>query len=215
MGDIKMFQKFFNPENALWKWMGLLSDTMLMTLVWIVFSIPIITIGPATVSLFKVSNDVLSNSGTGVISDFIKYFFLRFKQTVIVGLFSLILIGIVLIDFWFYRQISSSISTFVFFIVIFVSVILFGFLVYFYPMLAVTQLNIMNALKLSFFIEIKHFSWTIFLIVMYLFGIFITTIFAPYLVFFMIGMLSILNMKVFKMLIKEYDLTKFGGINEN
>lgn len=215
MGDIKMFQKFFNPENALWKWMGLLSDTMLMTLVWIVFSIPIITIGPATVSLFKVSNDVLSNSGTGVISDFIKYFFLRFKQTVIVGLFSLILMGIVLIDFWFYRQISSSISTFVFFIVIFVSVILFGFLVYFYPMLAVTQLNIMNALKLSFFIEIKHFSWTIFLIVMYLFGIFITTIFAPYLVFFMIGMLSILNMKVFKMLIKEYDLTKFGGINEN
>lgn len=215
MGDIKMFQKFFNPENALWKWMGLLSDTMLMTLVWIVFSIPIITIGPATVSLFKVSNDVLSNSGTGVISDFIKYFFLRFKQTVIVGLFSLILIGIVLIDFWFYRQISSSISTFVFFLVIFVSVILFGFLVYFYPMLAVTQLNIMNALKLSFFIEIKHFSWTIFLIVMYLFGIFITTIFAPYLVFFMIGMLSILNMKVFKMLIKEYDLTKFGGINEN
>ncbi|WPC08952.1 DUF624 domain-containing protein [Globicatella sp. PHS-GS-PNBC-21-1553] len=75
-----MFQKFFNPENALWKWMGLLSDTMLMTLVWIVFSIPIITIGPATVSLFKVSNDVLSNSGTGVISDFIKYFFLDLSK---------------------------------------------------------------------------------------------------------------------------------------
>ena len=42
----------FNPERGLWRLMGYFGDAVVLSLLWLLFSIPIVTLGPATAALY-------------------------------------------------------------------------------------------------------------------------------------------------------------------
>ncbi len=43
-----MFQGFFNYDNDVWRFVGRLADMMILNLLWILFSLPIVTLGAST-----------------------------------------------------------------------------------------------------------------------------------------------------------------------
>ena len=42
----------FNPERGLWRLMGYFGDAVVLSLQWLLFSIPVVTLGPATAALY-------------------------------------------------------------------------------------------------------------------------------------------------------------------
>ena len=47
-----MFQSIFNPENGFFRFTGRVLDIVVLSLLWLVCSLPIITVGPATAALY-------------------------------------------------------------------------------------------------------------------------------------------------------------------
>jgi uncharacterized membrane protein YesL len=45
-------KNFFNPENFLWQWFAHLADYFLLSCLWVICSIPVFTIGAASIALY-------------------------------------------------------------------------------------------------------------------------------------------------------------------
>ena len=50
-----MARNFFNPEGLVWKPLGALGDLVMLSLLWGLCSIPLVTIGPATAAALGVT----------------------------------------------------------------------------------------------------------------------------------------------------------------
>ncbi len=47
-----VFSTIFDPENAFWRAMSLLTDVLVLSLLWLFCSLPVLTLGPATAGLY-------------------------------------------------------------------------------------------------------------------------------------------------------------------
>ena len=47
-----MFGRIFNPENAFFRTADKLADLVMLSLMWALCSIPLVTLGPATAALY-------------------------------------------------------------------------------------------------------------------------------------------------------------------
>ena len=47
-----MARRFFNPESGVWKPLGFFGDLVILSLLWCLCSVPLVTLGPATAALY-------------------------------------------------------------------------------------------------------------------------------------------------------------------
>lgn len=72
---------FFNPENWLWRGFGMLADFFLLSACWLICSIPLVTIGPATIALYDAAAHGLRGREQGMY----QRFFTTFKKELLRG----------------------------------------------------------------------------------------------------------------------------------
>ena len=63
---------FFSPEGAFYQFISRLWDMVKLNLMWLLFSLPIITIGPATVAAFSITMKMVDESEGYVARQFVK-----------------------------------------------------------------------------------------------------------------------------------------------
>ena len=206
-------KNLFKLDHPLWKMMAFLSDCMILTLIWVVFSLPIVTIGPSLVALFYVGGKLNDESGKGVIREFITAFLEKFKKSFWMGVFLLLGSIIIGMDLWYFHTLTSDIGTFLLFVFIFLGIIFISNILYVFPLLAITALNLKEIMKVSFYMMMKHFKWTMFMLIIDGTLLFVTIYIAPYISFFTIGALAYLNMKVLLTLLEENDYSPLTTVN--
>ncbi len=199
-------RKIFDLENPLWQMMSLLSDMMILTMVWFIFCLPVVTIGPATTALFQVGRNLNEKSGKGVIKEFSMIFQKKFRTTFLFGNILTFLSVVLAVDLWYFHSIDQPAATFIFFIFIFLSIIFMLLLIYSYPLLALFNWKIKRTVKTAFFLAVKNFKWSLFLLTIDGFLGFLTLYIAPYSAFFVIGGIAYLNMKVILMILSDTPL---------
>ncbi|MBU5593929.1 DUF624 domain-containing protein [Amphibacillus sp. MSJ-3] len=200
-------KELFNLEHPLWKMMSLLSDFMLLTIIWILFSLPLITIGPSLIAFFHVGVILNQKAGRGVIREFITTFKNNFKSSFWIGMLVLFLGVVMSVNLWYFHVTDGSLTTFFFFVFLFLSICLISFFLYLFPYLAIFKGSIKEIMMLAFYSAIRHFKWTLFMFVINGTILFITFYPAPYLVFFTIGGIAYLDAKVILMLVEDYNYT--------
>ena len=95
--------KIFNLDTPVWRFIGKLADAVLLNILWVVFSIPIFTIGASTTALYYVSMKVVSDrEGTSLFRDFWKSFKMNFGQSTLIWLICLFLGAFFAFDIWYY-----------------------------------------------------------------------------------------------------------------
>jgi len=77
---------FFNLDAPIWEWLTELADVMLLSLYWWICSIPLITIGASTTSLFYVLGKKVRKESTYVTKDFFRSFKDNFKQSILISI---------------------------------------------------------------------------------------------------------------------------------
>ena len=86
-------RNLFNPESFIWKPFGYLGDLVILSLLWVVFSIPIITLGPASAALYDATVHALRRRDETPIPRFWSTFRRELKEGV---LSTLVWLGVLL-----------------------------------------------------------------------------------------------------------------------
>ena len=79
-------RQLFNPESLVWKPLGYLGDLVTLSLLWIVFSIPLLTLGPASAALYDTAVHSLRRKEDTVLTRFFSTFKRELKQGVLSAL---------------------------------------------------------------------------------------------------------------------------------
>ena len=73
-------RKAFNPESLIWKPLGYLGDLVILSLLWAVCSVPVVTLGPASAALYDAAVHALRRKDEPLIERFLVTFKRELKQ---------------------------------------------------------------------------------------------------------------------------------------
>ena len=94
--------KFFNYDSPFWSFMSRVADLVILNLLWLLFCIPVFTIGASTAAMYRVTLNMVRGEGGGVVRSFWASFKLNFKQGVL--LFLILLIPTLLVTYELWRR---------------------------------------------------------------------------------------------------------------
>ena len=152
---------FFSVDGPLYRFMSSLWDVLKLNILWLIFSLPIVTVGASTVAVFSVTNKMAEDTEGYVGKQFLKAFKENWKQGIPMGLLFLFCAYVVYLDFELHR-VTGSMVTLVFGIigcVLFVTAFIYSF-----ALLARYENSVINTMKNSIRITIKYFPRTIALV---------------------------------------------------
>lgn len=69
-----MFHNFFNPENPVFRFTGRVLDLLILSFLWLVCSLPVVTVGPASAALYYSCAKCLRHQESGPYRSFLSSF---------------------------------------------------------------------------------------------------------------------------------------------
>ena len=81
----------FNPENKFWNFMGKITDVACMSLLWLLTSLPVFTIGASTAAFYSFTLDAVGDNEGRVIGSYFSAFKANFKKATLLWLLQLTL----------------------------------------------------------------------------------------------------------------------------
>lgn len=164
--------KFFGPDSALYKFMQTLLDLIKINFLWIFCSLPIITLGGATIAAFDITMKMAGDEEGHVARDFLASFRRNFKNGIPYGLLLLLCSYVVWLDFSLFEQIEGN--PIILLIMGFVAAFVFLIsLLFSFALQARYENTLINTLKNSADISIRFFVRTLILIVVLVLEIFL------------------------------------------
>ena len=151
-------------DNPVWKYLGRVWDAIWLTLLWIVFSLPIVTIGASTTALLYVAQKIVKDEEGTVIKQFWEAFKSNFKQATIIWLI-LAAAGVILgVNLWFYYQVNTSFAKMFMVVLIIFTYVYLMVAHYIFAVLARFDNSVKNLFALAFLLAMKNFGWTLLMI---------------------------------------------------
>lgn len=105
-----MKEKLFGIDSPLFRMMSLIGDLMLLNLMWLISSIPLITIGASTTALLYTGMRLARGRDGYVVKNYWKSFRQNFKQSTILFLILLVLGGGLGYAGWFWMNQDSALG---------------------------------------------------------------------------------------------------------
>ena len=164
---------FFSLDGPFSKYGTLVADTLLLSGLWILFSLPIFTIGAATSAMFYVSTRRIADREGYITSDFWKAFKSNFKQATLFWMMIFVLSSILLVNVWimtfsaFDAEGIAGGALSIAFPAQFIFMLQIAFIcTYAFPMAARFEMSFFQLLKNSFIMANKHFVTSILCLVL-------------------------------------------------
>ncbi len=152
--------KFFSVDSPVYKFMTALTDVFVLSMCWLLCSLPIITIGASTVALFSVTLKMVDNEEGYVGRQFFKAFKSNLKQGIVLELITLLCAYVIWMDFQIFNALENG--SILILIVAMLTTFLFVFsLAYAYPLTARYVNSVPRILKNSFRISMKYIGRTV------------------------------------------------------
>ncbi|NLP35074.1 MAG: DUF624 domain-containing protein [Clostridiales bacterium] len=154
---------FFNIDNGLFTVLGKICDIMIISIIWILLCIPIITIGPANTALYYATVKVIRRDRGYLTREFFRSFKLNFKRGAIIGViltaFTFFL-GFDLLWAWSGMNIVEN-SSMLFGVFLALTIMLICVSIYIYPLLSRFDMTVRQLIKASLFMSIRHLPSTV------------------------------------------------------
>lgn len=201
---------FFSSDNKFFVLMSKIFDVMVLSLIWLVLCLPIITIGPASTAVYYTMVKVIRRERSYLLKEFFRSFKLNFKQGAILTLIYAVLVAIMYFDFRYVQELSEAGSKygpmlFGAFLVLAIFVVFTA--VYIFPLLSRFTVTIKNLIKWSFFIAIRHIGWTLLLGVLFIgtaLMMFFAFFYMPPLIIFLPGVYTLIVSFPMEHIFKRY-----------
>lgn len=167
---------FFNMDNPFFRALGRLADLMILNISFIIFSIPIFTIGASITGMYYVTLKMAENEEGYIFKGFWKSFKQNFKQATALWLIILGVGIVLLLDLQIIRNAQGTGFTVMRVMIIAVSAIYMMVALYVFPVLSRFYNTIRGTLKNSLLISIANFPYTILMLVITIAPVIVTFI---------------------------------------
>jgi uncharacterized membrane protein YesL len=148
-------------NSDLYQMINTLSNFFLLSLLWLLMCLPVVTIFPATASLFAVVREWKTKSSTHLFSIFFRYFKENFKQSILLGLIWVFCVMILYVDFLFTKQLSPIMKP-IFLTIFYIAGALFTLTtIFLFPVLVHYKTNVIRIIKGSFLLSIGNLPLSI------------------------------------------------------
>lgn len=154
----------FRPEGPVYKLMQNLVALVKINLLWLLFSLPIVTLGGATIAAYDVFLKLADDEEGYMGRQFVESFKKNFKNGIPYGLLLLFCVYVVWLDFSLFEQIEGNPVILLIMGMVAAFVFLLSFL-FAFPLQARYENTLINTLKNSADICIRYFVRTLTLIV--------------------------------------------------
>jgi Predicted integral membrane protein len=198
---------FFNMDNAFFTFLGKVCDVLFLSLIWIVFCIPIITIGPANTALYYACVKVIRRERGYVFREFFKSFKLNFKRGAIIGVILTAILVVLSLDIFAARAAfngSSSVNSIMFGIYLALAIFVISIAIYIFPLLSRFDMSVKQLFKASAFMSLRHFiPYTIGILVLLALAV-LGVFFIPILIFIIPAGVTVCYSLLMEKVLKKY-----------
>ncbi len=178
-------RNIFSIDNIFFRFMARLSDLILLNFLWIIFSLPIVTIGASTTALFSISLKLASDNEEYIFKEFIDSFKKNFKKSSIAWIIILAISIILIVNLIFWPRFQSLIGYFTTTLIMFLIFIFLIITPYIFPILSKYEVTLKDIIKFSALLSIKYLPYSLVIIILEA-TFFIIPIIFPLTIFFMI-----------------------------
>lgn len=198
-----MIEKIFNVKSPFWQSMGTVFDLFILNILWVVCSLPIITIGPATTAAYYTLIQRARDEQTELHRDFFRSFKANFKQGTIIGLIVKLVGAFLAVDIYLCR--ISGTGIFSFFLFFFGVILLFWAMtaLYVFPLLSKFERTTKDLFLWAFTLSIKNIAMTGTMLFVIAVGMYFCYR-LPGLLFIMFGLLFQYSAMIFASIFKPY-----------
>ncbi|MCI8542507.1 MAG: DUF624 domain-containing protein [Lachnospiraceae bacterium] len=158
--------KLFNLDSPLMQFLNKVADLMWLNILTLFFCIPIITVGPALTALHYMALKIARDEECYITKDYFKSFKLNLRQGIIIWLFELVVVMLLVGDFFIIRNSTIDFGQPMKIILAVVAVIVLFTFTFVYPVLSKFDNTVMRTIKNAFFIGILQFPKTILMMIL-------------------------------------------------
>ena len=196
-------REFFSLDGPFNKYGGMIADMIILSFMWVLFSVPIITIGASTTAMFYVSTRRIANREGYITRDFWESFKANLKKSTIIWVFMLLLIWLI----WFNinnMEVVGGLAVIIFpaQIILLIEIALMSS--YIFPMTARFDMSIKQLLKSSFFMANRHLLTSITCLLLLVAAVLAFFIMPPLALFLGPGMYAWLSSYMIMRIFKRY-----------
>lgn len=166
-------KNLFSLDSRFFAFMSKVADVIILNLLFLVFSIPVVTIGASVTALFTVSLKLSEGKEPYIAKEFFHSWKENFRQSTILWI-AIMVIGLL---FWLNFNLTASVSPVIYVIMLITLIITGMMLLYLFPLLAKFNNTLKNTVVNSFLMSLRHFLTTCTMFGTNVFFIFITIAF--------------------------------------
>lgn len=156
--------KFFSVESSFYRFLMKFLDVLKLNIMWILFSLPVVTVGASTVAAMSVALKMVDDEEGYIGRSFLKAFKENWKQGTILWVITVIASYAVYLDFQLFEAVPENPVLFLVIGMVSAFVIILA-LLYSYPLLARYENTLFKTIQNSLDISRKYFGRTLLLIV--------------------------------------------------
>lgn len=164
----KAMDRVFSPTGSVMGFLGRVGDVLLAGVLWLVCSLPVVTIGAATAALYDVMFRILEGKEDALFRDFFGAFRRRFGFLTGLWLAMLALGAFFVLDLYFYYLWSAAeawMGTVLFALFAAATTAYLCMMAYLIPYAGRTELKFRTTLKNAFYISVRHLPVTLLMLV--------------------------------------------------
>lgn len=162
--------KFFSVDSALYRFINKFLDVLKLNFMWILFSLPIVTIGASTVAAMSVALKMTDDEEGYIGRQFVKAFKENWKQGTILWLITIVAVYAIYLDFQLFEAVEGNPIMFLIIGIVSIAIVIVA-LLYSYPLLARYENTLFNTIQNSIEISKKYFGKTLLLVLILAFEV--------------------------------------------
>lgn len=155
--------KFFSVDGGFYKFISRLWDVIKLNFLWLLFSLPIVTMGAATVAAYSVTLKMVDDTEGYVARQFVKAFKENLKQGIPLGLIFLFCSYVVYLDFELFQKVEGNPIYLLAFGIVAAFIFTMAF-IYAFPLSARYENTLIGTIKNSVNIATRYFLRTLALV---------------------------------------------------
>lgn len=159
---------FFDLNSPLMRGLTAIANLILLSCLWVIFSIPVLTIGPATAALYYATQKMVQGENIHVFRCFMKSFRENLKQGMVLTLIFGVAAGLMYYDYVFSYVVHDSLGTPLRIVFAVLAVVWLVMACYTFPLQAQFRNSIKRTLLNALFLSLIHLGKTVQLVILHL-----------------------------------------------
>ena len=156
----------FSYDSPVWKFMGRLLDFLVLTGLWVVTSLPIITMGAATAAVYDITLKMTQDQEGYLVPMYFKTFAKMFVQATKAWLILFAAGAVLFGDIAFCLQSHTPAASVLLSATLLITAVFLMTAVYLFPVMTWLDAGISRYFKAAFYLSLRYFGWTVLILVL-------------------------------------------------